>query len=538
MPHSLEPQWLAAREHESRREFDAARAIYRSILDIDATQAFAWHRLSAVASAQGHYNEARGAALTGLALALEHRRWRALPWLTQQLLAFDERQAVRDGIERADWSHPAVLAQSAVLAQQLWLADAHALGLRLADHGLLAAPRSHLLHYVRANLLRNLGRGDEATAAFEQAIALAPAFAEAHWALAYHQASPVPAARVPRIRAALAAAPDDAMQRAYLGYALFRELDEAGDTAAAWPELATAAAAMRRIVRHSGEREQASLDALRQSFAATLPAPAPAVATGPVAGQARTPVFIVGMPRTGTTVLERILGNHDSVASGGELNAFAASVSAALDRDFGAPAGPDAIRAAAQLDAAAIGAHYLARTEHLYAGRSHLLDKNPLNLANAGLIAQALPQAKLLCLLRNPMDACFSNLKELFPGGGYGYSYDLGELAAHWHRFRALAAHWSATLPGRFMTVEYEALVSDPEAVTREVLAFCGLGFEPACVDITRNASPVSTASSSQVRKPIHRGAIGAWRRYATPLAPLRAALLAGGADEALLDRG
>ena len=184
MPPSLEPQWLAAREHEARREFDAARAIYRSILDTDPTQAFAWHRLSAVASVEGHYRDARTAALTGVELALQHRRWRALPWLTQQLLAFDERAIVQRAIEGADWTHPAILAQSAVLAQQLWLADAHATGLRLADCGLATAPRSHLLHYVRANLLRNLGRGAEATAAFETALSLAPGFGEAHWALA------------------------------------------------------------------------------------------------------------------------------------------------------------------------------------------------------------------------------------------------------------------------------------------------------------------------------------------------------------------
>ena len=195
-------------------------------------------------------------------------------------------------------------------------------------------------------------------------------------------------------------------------------------------------------------------------------------------------------------------------------------------------------RAAASLDAGAIGTRYLERTAHLYAGRSHLLDKNPLNLFNAGLIARALPRARILCLLRNPMDACFSNFKELFPGGGYGYSYDLGDLAAHWLRFRDLVAHWSRVLPGRFMAVEYEALVADPAAMAGRVLSFCGVDYEPACIDITRNATPVSTASSSQVRQPIHSGSIGAWRRYAGPLAPLRTALLAGGADEALLDRG
>ncbi len=519
MPASLEPQWLAARERETRGDLDGARRIYEGVLALDPTQAFAWSRLSAIASRQGRIREAREAALTGTELAQRHRRWRALPWLTQQLLGFDERAAVERAIAGADWNHPLVLSQSAVLAQQLWLADAHATGLRLAEHGLRAAPRSHLLHYVHGNLLRHLGRAGEATAAFERCLALSPGFAEGHWALAYHQPSEPRGARVPRVRAALDAAPDDPLQRAFLGYALFKELDDAGDCESAWPALADAAAAMRGTLKPSREREDATLHAVLEAFGQRQRASA-----GP-ASPDHTPVFIVGMPRTGTTLLERILGNHSRVASGGELNAFGTSVSLALDQAYAAPPTAAQARAAAALDPAGLGAAYLERTAHLYGDRSHLLDKNPLNLWNAGLVARALPQARILCLVREPMDACFSNYKELFPGGAYDYSYDLGDLAAHWRRFDALARHWQATLPGRFMTVSDEALVADPAAVAGEVLAFCGLDFEPGCVDITRNEAPVSTASSSQVREPIHRKAVGAWQRYANQLQPLRAAL-------------
>lgn len=520
MPPSLEPQWLAARDREARGDLDGARAAYEAVLAADPTQAFAWHRLAALALAQGRVREARQAALTGVELALRHARWHALPRLTQQLLGFDERPAVQRAIEAADWTHPVVLSNSAVLAQQLWLADAHEAGLRLADHGLRAAPGSHLLHYVRANLLRHLGRGAEATAAFEQCIALAPGFADAHWALAYHQPSEPRGARVERVRAALAGRQADPMGRVFLGYALFKELDDADRRDEAWDALAAAAAGMRDAMRHSPQRERETVEALQSAFAAPLPPPGDS--DGPADPGQCTPLFIVGMPRTGTTLLERILGNHSRVASGGELNAFGAAASLALDQPYGAPPTAAQVRAAAGLDAAALGADYLARTAYLVGDRSHLLDKNPLNLWNAGLVARALPRARILCLLRDPMDACFSNLKELFPGGGYGYSYDLGDLAAHWGHFRTLVAHWQATLPGRFMTVEYEALVSEPERMAAEVLAFCGLPFEPGCVDITRNTAPVSTASSSQVRQPIHTRSVGAWRRYERQLAPLR----------------
>lgn len=518
MPATFGPQWLVARNHEARGDLPAAREIYEAVLRVDPTQAFAWYRLSAVATAQGHYREAHAAALRGAATAVAHRRWKALPRLTQQLLAFDEREEVRRSIEGADWRHPAILSQSAVLAQHLWLADAHEVGLHLAEHALQAAPRSHLLHYVRANLLRHLGRGDEATVAFERCLALAPGYPEAHWALAYHQPSEPRGARVPRVRAALEAATGDAWARAYLGYALFKELDDAGDRGAAWQALSTAAAIMKAQVRHSPAGEQATVDALRQAFATPVPVPSSKEASD----GAHTPVFVVGMPRTGTTVLERILGNHSRFASAGELNALGVSIALALDRSYEAPPKAEQVRAAAAVDPALVGTSYIERTAGLVGGRTHLVDKNPLNLFNAGFIAHALPQARILCLVREPMDACFSNLKELFPGGGYGYSYDLDDLAAHWRQFRALVEHWQSVLPGRFMTVEYEALVAEPARVVGDILAFCGVSFEPGCVDITRNATPVSTASSSQVRKPIHRGAVGAWRHYATQLAPLR----------------
>jgi hypothetical protein len=136
-----------------------------------------------------------------------------------------------------------------------------------------------------------------------------------------------------------------------------------------------------------------------------------------------------------------------------------------------------------------------------------------------------LPQARIACLVRDPVDACFSNLKELFAGDAYAYSYDLRELADHALRFNALVAHWSRALPGRFLAVRYEDLVTDPARSAEAVMAFCGLPFEADAVDITRNLSPSSTASSSQVREPIHARGVGAWRRYANQLAPLLAAL-------------
>ena len=277
---------------------------------------------------------------------------------------------------------------------------------------------------------------------------------------------------------------------------------------------------MRDHLRYDAAREAAGIDALLALPAVDAPVPATA---------ARTPIFVVGMPRTGTTVLERMLGNHSRVASAGELNAFQHVLSAQADAFVSAP--PDAAMVASlrDIDFDAAGRDYLARTERRYGTRTHLVDKNPLNVFNAGWIARALPQARILCLVRDPVDACFSNLKELFSGDAYAYSYDLDELADHALRFRALVAHWERTLPGRFMTVPYESLVEAPATIAGQVLDFCGLPAEDIA-DITRNAASSSTASSSQVREAIHARGIGAWRRYARQLAPLVDRLRAGGA--------
>ena len=511
---SLEPRWLAARDFESKGDIAAATAAYQDILRVDPTQAFAWQRLSGLALAQGRYRQARSAALEGAAIAVASRRWKALPYLTRQLLQFDEREAVCRTIEAADWSDREILSQSATLAQQLWLADANDLALALTNHALKLIPRSHLLHYVRANVLMHQGKSEQASAAFEASIQLQPTFADAHWALAYHSKAEPQGSRVDRVKAALARAPEGSMQSVFLGYALFKELDDADETHAAWDALSAAAGVMRNNVKYDKEKERLVMQALRDVFVE------PAAST--LTLRQRTPIFIVGMPRTGTTVLDRILGNHSNVASAGELNVFSVCLGLALDRPFAVPVGVDAVNAAAKLNLDAVGSDYLKRTAAQYGQMTHLIDKNPLNFLNAGFIARALPEARILCLLRNPMDACFSNLKALFPGGGYGYSYDLDDLAAHYRNFHQLALHWQAVLPQQFRIVEYERLIGDTEDQARELMDFCGLPYEPDCVDIIRNQTPVSTASSSQVRQPIHARGIEAWRRYERQLAPLR----------------
>lgn len=519
MQQDLSRYWQIAKEQEVLGNVGAAQAVYESIIRLEPGHPIAWIRLSELARQSGRYRVSHAHALRAASLIGANGRWKSLPYVIQQLLGFGEFDLIGRLVAHADWSSSSFIEQSAVLAQGLWLANQYDIALRLIDHATSKASPSHLLAVSRGNVLKYLGRMQEATDAYELSLAINPHYANAHWSLAYHMPSDPLGSRVDRIKAAQRALPDATMDQVYLGYAMFKELDDLGDVDQAWAALMGAARLMRKRIAHDSIREKRGFDALKEATARPWTAPSS------MDGNGRTPIFIVGMPRSGTTVLDRILSSHSDVASAGELNEFSNAVSWVSDHDYSVPAVEDSIRSIRNIDFVQVGAHYMRRTDGYYAGKSHLIDKNPANVFNAAFIAKALPRAKIICLVRDPMDACFSNFKELFSENVFTYSYDLVELADHHAEFERLVAHWQGSLSDRFHVVRYEELVANPVATAESVMRFCGLSFQPECVDITRNQNPVSTASSSQVRVSINARSVGAWQRYAAYLQPLQARL-------------
>lgn len=511
--------WGLAKAVEEGGNAERIRRAYEEIVEFDPIQPGAWLKLSQLSLDAGDYHDALNAALRSAEAARIGERWRALPYVGRQLLHFDERRKVSALMHVADWDSPEVLAQSIVLAQQLWLADDDATALAFLDHAIAQLPANHLLHFCRGEVLNHLGRMAESEAEYERALELEPSSAQAHKALAFNAPSAEPGTRVPRVKDALAAAVGSGNKEDEIGlrYALFRELDEAGMGDVAWTQLETASAMRRARQGHDAEGDARGIGALINAFGVS----GEQASSAPV-GHRRGHIFVVGLPRSGTTLLDRMFGNHPLVGSGGELNAFSRSVSWEANSFYEPPPRERLVRRTAHLDWRAVGTRYAEATRHVHADKPFLLDKNPLNIYNAGFIARALPQARILCLLRNPMDACFSNLKELFAKGSYTYSYDLRELAEHYERFIRLVRHWERALPDRFRVIHYEALVEDSEQVLGDAMRFCGLDFVAEYADITRNAAPVSTASRAQVRQPVNRRGIGAWRRYEQQLQPLR----------------
>lgn len=374
---------------------------------------------------------------------------------------------------------------------------------------------SPLLHYQLGLSALYAGEHDAAETAFETCLARQPMHGGAHRQLAKLRRATPDKNHVDRLRAVIASVPADYPDAPPLHYALFKELDDLGDTDAAWQALDAGMRARRRQVAFDPAQEQAVFDRLMQvdgQGASTV------VDDGPA------PVFILGQPRSGTTLLERILAGADDVADAGELRDFGFQLRWCCNR-MGRP-GPDLalLEAAEKIDSAELGRRYLAHTQWHAGGKRLYTDKLPANFLWLGHIARALPQATFLHLVREPMDVGFSNLKELF-ADAYPHSYDQAEMAGHLRRYQALMAHWHAAFPGRILDVHYDALVTDTEASARRVFDFLSLPWQPGAADIAGRRGAVATASAVQLREPVHARFLGQWRRYQSQLQPMQHAL-------------
>lgn len=306
-----------------------------------------------------------------------------------------------------------------------------------------------------------------------------------------------------------------------LSYALAKELEDLGDHDASFAWLRRGAERRRSLLSYRVEADVVAMAKIERVFDFTLLAQ-------PQAGCGEAgPVFVLGLPRSGTTLVDRIISSHSDVESLGEINDFAL----ALMRVAGPTEGKgDLIQRSADLDPAALGRAYLDSVAGYGRSTALFIDKTPVNFLYIGLIARALPNARIIHLRRHPMDSGYALYKTLFRMG-CPYSYDLTDLAAYQLAHRRLMDHWRAVLPGRFLDVDYEALVTAQETISRRIVAHCGLDWQDACLRFHENSSPAATASAAQVRQPIHANSVGLWRRYAEQLEPLRAALAAGGVD-------
>jgi Tfp pilus assembly protein PilF len=395
---------------------------------------------------------------------------------------------------------------------------------RLGDHAaalvhfteaVRQAPGVIEYRYNQAATLNFLGRTDDAEAALEAVIYLAPDNARAHHLLASLRRQTSAHNHVARLKQTRTRA-QDGRDRLLLGYAVAKELEDIGQSAEALDALCAANAEHRKTLPFTFARDAALFDAVERAW------PLPETA-GEVS--AEMPIFVIGMPRTGTTLVDRILSSHPVVESAGELQAMPLAVKKAAGTRTPTVMDPETIAAGAQAEMSDIGRDYLDRAKHHRRDtRLRFTDKLPSNFLYAGFIAQALPAARIVCLRRNPMDAVLSNFRNLFAVSSryYDYSYDLLDIAAYYVRFDRLMARWREALPDRLIEVRYEDLIENQDGETRRLLAHCGLEWSDDCLSFHTNAAPVATPSAAQVRRPIYRDSVARWKRHEGVLEPVR----------------
>ena len=511
--------WHAAERLLQARQPAAARAGYESIAGDPDWTLPANLRLSAIALQDGRLRDAVAHALA--AYVVREPDPVLLEALCRQLIAVGELEAAVDCARSPVVSQahaPDVLAGvGKMMSDQSFPGLALPL-LRRANHLGMDTPSLHYLTGLAEMYAGDLsGAGSE----FDHCLQVDPDFAPAYRMRARLRRQTVADNHVDALRAAIARMPGDAADAPPLYYALFKELDDLDYRDEAWQALETGMRLRRRQVDFDAAAEARLFDHLQRSSATAMACTADADDAGPA------PIFIVGMPRSGTTLLERILGAHPQVADAGELRDFTMQLRWICDRAGGPQLDLDLAQRAEAIDMDELGHRYLSHTRWHAHGKPFYTDKLPANFVHAGYIARALPQARILHMVREPMDTCFSNLKELF-ASAYPHSYDQAEMAGHFLRYRQLMAHWHQRYPGRILDVHYDALVAEPERVAREVLDFCGLAWDPSVVAIEARTGAVATASSVQMREPIHQRFIGQWRRYEDRLQPLRQALETG----------
>jgi len=384
------------------------------------------------------------------------------------------------------------------------------------------APGNPRYWYNLACSERSFGRLDAAAAACDRCIALDPAAYPTYVLRSELSIQTPDANHVAELEGRLSLPGLDAGARACLGYALAKELDDIGRFDAAFRWFSAAAAARRSQFSYDVAADERMLQRLAAAYPHIEPAGVLAAEEGREVQQGRAAtgtqcIFIVGLPRSGTTLLERMLSGLPGVRSNGETHNFSRALTTA------APAGGDAIERAVAADPNAVAAHY-ARLAGLHASQSKVIEKLPTNYLYLGAIHRALPGARLILVTRSPLDVCFAMFRTLF-GEAFPFSYDFVELARYYSAYQALIEHWRRLFGARLHEVVYEQLVRDPRGEGARLAQYCGLTWHDAAIHITSNQSVSLTASAAQVRRPIYGSSTDRWRRYHRQLAPLIEAL-------------
>lgn len=509
------PPLTAARRALAQGDWASAARIAEQVARADPRVAEAHFVLGMALAETGHAGHALGRIEAAVALAPDTAEYRAQLARLLILLRRDgeARMAAQDAARLAS-DDPLVLDTIGCVLARL---GEHGAALPLFERAVAIRPDTLAFRFNYASSLGFFGEVAAAAAQYEAMIARDPGNGLAHYGLSALRRATAQDNRVARIEAALTRAQGHE-DRVRLHYAAAKEREDLGHHAAAFAHLETAGRAHKAKIGYDPATDAALVEAIERAFAR------PDFFTGEgLAGE--SPIFVVGLPRTGTTLVDRILAAHPDVTSLGELQAMPLAIKRLSQSPSRLVLDRDTVARMAPVSPRLVGQAYIdqARAQAGAQDGRRLLDKFPLNALTIGFIARALPDARIVCLRRHPMDSVWSTYKHLFALGSpyYGWSYDPLDCARYYAQFDRLMALWRDLFPGRVLELGYEALIDDQEAQTRALLAHCGLTWDAACLSFHASAGAVATPSAQQVRRPLNRDSVGRWRAYAKHLAPV-----------------
>jgi tetratricopeptide (TPR) repeat protein len=513
-----DPALMEAAAALAANKLSVAEPLLRSRLKQAPTDVAAIRMLAEVAARLGRNGDAEKLLARALELSPSFEAARhnyAIVLYRQQ-----KGQAALAEIERLLQIDPDNLGYRNLMAAALARLGEYAQAIPLYIKLLKEMPGEARLWLSYGHALRSTGRQDECIAAYRRCISIAPGFGEAYWSLANLKTYRFAEAEIEAMRAALQRADLRDEDRYHLEFSLGKALEDAADYAASFAHYAAGNARRRKSAGYRADETTAHMQRSKVLFTPSFfDARAGSGASAP------DPIFVVGLPRAGSTLIEQILSSHSQVEGTMELPDISH-----LARELGGQKGdaskyPETLADLDREKLMQLGEAYLARTRvQRKSGRPFFIDKMPNNFAHIGMIHLILPNARIIDARRHPMANCFSAFKQHF-ARGQTFTYDLNDLGRYYRDYVELMSHFDEVLPGRVHRVHYERMVADTEGEVRRLLAYCGLAFEDACLRFNETERAVRTASSEQVRRPIFSDAVEQWRHYEQWLEPLREAL-------------
>ena len=501
-------------------KLDEAAASYHQALAAKTGYAEAHSNLGVALRALGKLDEAVASFHKALAIAPDHA---------------GAHNGLGNALQALGKPDEAVASCRKALAVKPNFAEAHNnLGIALQDLGkldeaaanyrkaLAIAPDHAAAQNNLGNALFAQGKMDEAAASYHQAIATKTDFAEAHRHLAMVKKFDEYDNDIKAMEDAYAMPGLDDQQRMHLAFGLGKSFEDLRRYEKAFGFMVTGNAIMRGTYEFSIDTVEKDFERLKKLFTTDLFSKFQAAGSSD-----ESPIFVLGMLRSGTTLVEQILASHPKVYGAGELNYIKRIVTACF-RGIDDPRFPESIHRASIGDFSSAGGEYISMIRERADSAEFITDKMPPNFRFIGMIKLMLPNAKIIHCRRDPLDTCLSTFKTLFAAKGHYYAYDLGELGRYYNVYSDLMRHWHGVLPGFIYDIHYEQLVADQEGQSRAMLAHCGLEWDDACLDFHRSDRAVLTASAAQVRRPIYQESVQSWKRYEDQLAPLIDALGSG----------